>query len=105
MSLPSINFVHLTVSEIQPRQTFSAARLPAHSDTTGENIILTALKGCGVKNLNFNNIFLPYLVLLFKAIKLPETKFKHRLNDLDVCTGEVDYILHFRKLFMWLFNI
>ena len=31
MSLPSINFLHLTVSEVQPRQTFS-------------------LKGCGVKS-------------------------------------------------------
>ena len=44
MSLPSINFLHLTVSEIQPGQTF-----PAHPDTMGENNILTALKGCTVK--------------------------------------------------------
>ena len=48
MSLPSINFLHLMVSEIQPGQTFSC-RLPTHPDTMGENNTLTALKGCGVK--------------------------------------------------------
>ena len=44
MSLPSMNFLHLTVSEIQPGQTISRrppARLPtrppAHPDTMGEN--------------------------------------------------------------------
>ena len=47
MSLPSMNFLHLTVSEIQPGQTIS--RLPAHPDTMGENNTPTALKGCGVK--------------------------------------------------------
>ena len=36
MSLPSINFLHLMVSETEPGQTFS-------------NNIPTALKGCGVK--------------------------------------------------------
>ena len=36
MSLPSINFLHLTVSEIQPGQTFSR-RPPAHPETMGEN--------------------------------------------------------------------
>ena len=36
MSLPSMNFLHLTVSEIQPRQTISR-RPPAHPDTMGEN--------------------------------------------------------------------
>ena len=53
MSLPSMNFLHLTVSEIQPGQTISrrlTARPPAHLDTTGENNTPTALKGCGVKN-------------------------------------------------------
>ena len=49
MSLPSINFLHLMVSEIQPGQTFPAAHPPAHPDTMGENNTLTALKGCGVK--------------------------------------------------------
>ena len=48
MSLPSINFLHLTVSEIQAGQTFSH-RLLAHLDTTGENNTPMALKGCGVK--------------------------------------------------------
>ena len=33
MSLLSINLAHLTVSEIQPRQTFPATHLPAHQDT------------------------------------------------------------------------
>ena len=52
MPLPSINFLHLTVSEIQPEQTFSGlppTRPPAHLDTMGENNTPTALKGCGVK--------------------------------------------------------
>ena len=59
MSLPSINLLHLTVSEIQPGQdfigqghygkVFPAARPTAHPDTMGENSTPTALKGCGVK--------------------------------------------------------
>ena len=49
MSLPSINFLHLMVSEIHARQT-SSHRPPAHPDTIGEINTLTALKGCGVKN-------------------------------------------------------
>ena len=48
MSLPSMNLLHLTVSEIQPGQTISR-RPPAHPDTMGENNTPTALKGCGVK--------------------------------------------------------
>ena len=55
MSLPSINALHLTVSEIQPRQTFS--RPNAHPDTMGENNTLTALKGCGVIKLNYRCSF------------------------------------------------
>ena len=51
MSLPSINFLHLIVSEKQPGQTFPFDRLPAHPDTMGENDTLTAIKGCGVKTL------------------------------------------------------
>ena len=56
MSLPSMNFLHLTVTEIQPGQTISRrptdrppSRPPAHPDTMGENNTPTALKGCGVK--------------------------------------------------------
>ena len=52
MSLPSMNFLHLTVSEIQPGQTISRhppVRPTAHPDTMGENNTPTALKGCGVK--------------------------------------------------------
>ena len=48
MSLPSMNFLHLTVSEIQPGQTFSH-NPPAHPDTMGENNTPTVRKGCGVK--------------------------------------------------------
>ena len=51
MSLPSMNFLHLTVSEIQPGQTISR-RPPAHPDIMGENNTATALKGCGVKTIN-----------------------------------------------------
>ena len=52
MSLPSMNFLHLTVSEIQPGQTISRRppdHLPVHPDTMGENNTPIALKGCGVK--------------------------------------------------------
>ena len=48
MSLPNINFLHITVSDIQPGQTISR-RPPTHPDTMGENNTPTALKGCGVK--------------------------------------------------------
>ena len=54
MSLPSMNFLHLTVSEIQPGQTISR-RPPAHPDTMGENNTPTALKGCGVKSRNLKH--------------------------------------------------
>ena len=50
-NVPSINFLHLMVSEIQAGQTFSC-RPPAHPDTMGENNTPTALKGCGVKSNN-----------------------------------------------------
>ena len=52
MSLPSINYLHLTVSDVQPRQTFYCCppALPnaALLDTIGENNTQTALKGCSV---------------------------------------------------------
>ena len=51
MSLPSMNFLHLTVSEIQPGQTISRCP-PTHPDTMGENNTPTALKGCGVKTVS-----------------------------------------------------
>ena len=51
MSLPSINFLHLKVSEIQPGQTPPPPPPPppADPDTMGENNTATALKGCEVK--------------------------------------------------------
>ena len=56
MSLPSINSLHLTVSEIQPGQTFFhslpaclSERRPTHPDIMGENNTPTAHKGCGIK--------------------------------------------------------
>ena len=62
MSLPRINFLHLTVSEIQPGQTISRrpparpdALPPDHPDTMGENNTPTALKGCGVKRRHAHN--------------------------------------------------
>ena len=61
MSLPSMNFLHLTVSEIQPGQTISRrkpTRPPAHPDTMGENNTPTALKGCGVKTFLDNERFI-----------------------------------------------
>ena len=65
MSLPSFNFLHLTVSEIQPGQTFSHcpsdrlnARSPTHPDTMGENKAPTALKGCVVKIMKLLNLLI-----------------------------------------------
>ena len=77
MSLPSINFLHLTVSEIQPGQTFSRqdAHPPApHPDTMGENNTPTALKGCGVK------IVSRYLRHLLKRVLILQ-KNMNILND------------------------
>ena len=65
MSLPSINFLHPTVSEIQPGQTFShrpPTHPPAHPDTMGENNTSTALKGCGAKMIT------TFLILLTEKI-------------------------------------
>ena len=42
ISLPSINFLHIMVSEIQPGQTFSCC-LPTHPDAMGENNTCSAL--------------------------------------------------------------
>ena len=44
-----MNFLHLTVSEIQAGLFPPPARSPAHPDTMGENNTPTALKGCVVK--------------------------------------------------------
>ena len=71
MPLPSINFQHLTVSEIQPRQTFLTAHPPKcqpdYPETMDENDNLTTLQGCAVKMvsaghknrvlLKFSNLF------------------------------------------------
>ena len=48
MSQPSFNFLHLMVSQIHPRQTFSC-HPPTHPDAMSKNNTHTALKGCGVK--------------------------------------------------------
>ena len=72
MSLPSINFLHLTVSEIQLGQTFSHCP-PTHPDTMGENNTPTALKGCGVKNYVIHwltwNFFLKFDLILIHVDK------------------------------------
>ena len=66
MSLPSINFLYLTVPEILPRQDFSRCLL-AHPDTMGENNTLTALKGCGVKTImNEDDNMIRVLGILFR---------------------------------------
>ena len=53
MSLPNINFLHLTVSEIQARTNFFPP--PADPDTMGEKNTPTALKGFGVKAILKNS--------------------------------------------------
>ena len=66
MSLPSINFLHLMVSEIQPRQTFyrhPTTHPPKDSssypNTMNENNTQPDLKGCGVKITNFLTTLTP----------------------------------------------
>ena len=49
MSLLSINFLHLTVSEKLLKQIFSTDCVPAHLDAMGECNNPTVLKGCGDK--------------------------------------------------------
>ena len=50
MSLPSINILHLMVSEIQPRQGFpTACRSPIWMPWV-KTIPAESFKGCGVKN-------------------------------------------------------
>ena len=75
MSLPSMNFLHLTVSEIQPGQTISR-RPPTHPDTMGENNTPTALKGCGVKS--------PYFISYIIYFELRATKDFNILKILEV---------------------
>ena len=67
ISLPRINFLHLTVSEIQPGQTFSC-RPPAHPDTMGENKTPTTLKVCGVKKAFHKNmeVYTDYIIVTKK---------------------------------------
>ena len=83
MSPPSINFLHLTVSEIQAGQTFSRS-LPATRPT--------ALKGCGVKmgisftfHVNLVRVELPKLNVAihgsnFKVSTIINTKYKDNLK-------------------------
>ena len=71
MSLPSMNFLHLTVSELQPGQTISR-RPPAHPDTMGENNTPTAPKGCGVKNVYkqiINQSLITRLILILTGMR------------------------------------
>ena len=66
-SQPSINLLHLTVSEIQPKQTFSRCLL-AQPDTMGENNTGTTLKGCGGKNEKSDNERLSFEVQCFYKV-------------------------------------
>ena len=45
ISLPSINFLHPTVSELQPRQIFPPDRRPTHPAAMGENNIINEPEG------------------------------------------------------------
>ena len=76
MSLPSINFLHLTVSETQPGQTFLATchHPPTHPDTMGENNTPTAFKGCRVKK--------PPDLQLWPAEDKMASKYKY-FHDID----------------------
>ena len=67
MSLPSINFLHLTVSEIQPGQTFSR-HPPAHPDTMGENNTPTALKAY--------KVLITHLVLVLEVCNVKPSFWK-----------------------------
>ena len=66
MSLPSVNFLHLTFSwdiawtNFFPLPTHPTTHLPehlpTHPDTMDENNTLTALTGCGVKTYKIANL-------------------------------------------------
>ena len=90
MSLPSINFLHLTVSEIQPGQTFYR-RPPAHADTMDENNTPTALKGCGVKNDNQN-------YSMYQKDWTADVKLKSKLRNYETFETDMqlaDYVQRF----------
>ena len=76
MILPSINFLHLIVSEKHPGQTFPFDSPTAHQDTIGENNTPTAIKGCGVKTLRQllhkgnKSGFIPWF-LMYRLLLLP----------------------------------
>ena len=65
MSLPSMNFYTLRFLRYSPDKLFPAARPPAHPDTMGENNTPTALKGCGVKSIYNDDVY------LYDTIKCP----------------------------------
>ena len=48
MSLSNFNYIHLMVSEKQPRQTFPPTCPPTHPDAMGENNTHTAVIGFGI---------------------------------------------------------
>ena len=105
MSLPSINFLHLTVSEIQPRQTISRrppthppSRPPAHPDTMGENNTPTALKGCGVKTVSNEACSLTTKIEV-KSIGASGIIHKHTHY---MCSSS-DKNISLKTIFIWLF--
>ena len=86
MSLPSINFLHLTVSEIQPGQTISQrppTRPPAHPDTMGENNTPTVLKGCGVKT-HFSRYGIPQQLFSDSGSQFTSQQFKEFCFDWQI---------------------
>ena len=54
--LSSINFPHLAVPEIQPRQSYNFHNNACPADGTGENNTCTAFKGCEVKSHVFDTL-------------------------------------------------
>ena len=91
MSLPSMNFLYLTISEIQPGQTISR-RPPDLPDTMGENNTPTALKGCGVKpdsisNCDIKKIILKFLLKIKRLLPHAKQKEEERKRTHAQYTG------------------
>ena len=90
MSLPSINFLHLTVSEIQAGQTFSGTILKVQvsnliryhlegTEAVAEQHIL--VKGCKCRNFR----------VISNLLKVPTSTINHLAMDLDLQKNSEKY--------------
>ena len=64
--IPTMNFLYLTGSEIQPGQPDHS---PARPDTMGENNTRTALKSCGVKSMETSHAIFNIMIILSQRLE------------------------------------